>query len=590
MTHLAALPAAKKAAAMAEAAGGRRAWSTVPRRVRHGIAFVVVFSLGSNLLQLALPLYSMQVYDRVLASGSAATLVALSLIVGVLVVSGALLDALRAQLLVRLANILELHWREPLVRAAFRADRSSDAAASLHDLETVKSCVAGPGGAALADLPWSSLFVLAIFALSVPLGLLTVVAALLLLAVAVAGEALSGRWSRESQSQTRDAQRCLDVSLAGQDAVLSMGAEGAVRRRVTLLRDRAAGSGSRALDRSAWCAAATRGLRSLLQMAILMTAASLVLAEQIPAGVIVASSMLFARALGPIERVAGTYRQLRAARDAFRLLLRSATAETDRGRALSLPPLAGRVEVKGLAGRRSPTAATALQGVSFTLRAGEAVVLLGASGSGKSTLGRLLVGATRPSGGTVRLDGAAVADWDPEQLGRQVGYVSQEPHLLEGTVAEVIARFGPVVDDEVVAAAQRVGAHELILRLPQGYRTIVGRAGYHPSVGERQYIALARAFYGDPKFLVLDEPMAHLDDSGEKKVLEAILAAKKRGATVVAVSRLFSLIHAADHLLMLESGRMKFFRPRAELEKHLGPRLVATRGAPEPEIQRVGHG
>jgi PrtD family type I secretion system ABC transporter len=557
------------------------------------MVFVVVFSAGSNLLQLALPLYSMQVYDRVLTSGSVATLVALSLIVGVAIVAGALLDALRAKLLVRLANVLELHWRVPLVRAALCPDRPrlSGGAASLHDLDTVKACVTGPGMAALADLPWSLLFTFVIFALSPLLGWLTVAAGMLLLTLAVVGEAASGRWSCDAQAQMRAAQRCLDVSLWGQDAVVSMGAEGAVRRRVTQLRDGAASSGSCGLDRSAWCAAATRGLRSLLQMAILMTAAWLVLSEQIPAGVIVASSMLFARALAPIERVAGAYRHLRAARDSLLLLLRSLVAETDRGRALSLPPLAGHVEVKGLTGRRSPTAATSLQNVSFGLRAGEVVALLGATGSGKSTLGRLLVGATRPTAGTVRLDGAAVADWDPEHLGRQVGYVSQEPQLLEGTVAEVIARFGPIDDDKVVAAARRVGAHDLILRLPHGYRTTVGGIGGGLSVGERQYIALARAFYGEPKFLVLDEPTAHLDNNGEQKVLVAIAEAKSGGATVVVVSRLPSLRQMADHLLMLENGRMKFFRPHLELEKHLRPRLVATDGdAPDPEAPRLGHG
>jgi PrtD family type I secretion system ABC transporter len=557
------------------------------------MVFVVVFSAGSNLLQLALPLYSMQVFDRVLTSGSEATLVALSLIVGVLVVAGTLLDALRARLLGRLANVLELHWRDSLVRATLCPDRSrsSGRAASLHDLDTVKACVTGPGMAVLADLPWSLLFTSVIFALSPLLGWLTVAAGLLLLAVAVIGEALSGRWSCDAQAQVRAAQRCLDVSLWGQDAVVSMGAEGAVRRRVAQLRDAAAGSGSRALDRSSCCAAAARGLRSLLQMAILMTAAWLVLSQQIPAGVIVAASMLFVRALAPVERVAGTYRHLRAAWDSLFLLLQSSAAGVDRGRALSLPPLAGHVEVKGLTGRRSPTAAVSLQNVSFGLRAGEVVALLGASGSGKSTLGRLLVGAARPTAGTVRLDGAAVGDWDPEQLGRQVGYVSQEPQLLEGTVAEVIARFGPIDDGKVVAAAQRVGAHDLILRLPHGYRTTVGGAGGGLSVGERQRIALARAFYGEPTFLVLDEPTAHLDNNGEEKVLAAIAEAKSGGATVVIVSRLLRLRQMADHVLMLENGRMKFFRPQQELEKHLRPRLVATHvGAPDPEAQRLGHG
>lgn len=560
------------------ATGQRRsAWhhlDRVPRRLRYGLLVATVFSLGSSILQLALPLYSMQVFDRVLASGSKPTLIALSIIVGGLVVSGSLLDALRAKMLVRLGNILEQHWRAPLLEAAFRSSGTRPTGpGSLHDLDIVRSCVAGPTMAALLDLPWSSFFVVAVFVLSPPLGWLSVAAIGLVLAAAVAGETFSLRWSREGQARMGDAQRLFETSLAGHDAVLSMGAQAPLCRRIAALRDSAALCTSRSLDRLAWSNALARGLRNLLQVAVLMVAAFLVLSEQIPAGAIVACSMLFARALAPIDRVAATYRQLRAARLALlRLISTDTAAGIDRGRVLTLPSLTGRLDVTDLTAKRSPTAAISLEKISFTLAAGEMMALAGASGSGKSTLARSLVGITSPAGGTVRLDGAAISDWNPEELGRQVGFLSQEPQLLEGTITEVIARFGPIDDAKVIAAAQLAGAHELFLRLPQGYQTIVGRADHQLSVGERQRVALARAFYDDPALLVLDEPVAHLDDVGEKQVLMSILAAKKRGATVIIVSGKKSLLGMADHIMLLNRGRVQGFAPRAQVEGHIRSR------------------
>jgi PrtD family type I secretion system ABC transporter len=564
-----------------------------PRRVRRGLLLVAAFSLVSNVLQLALPLYSMQVFDRVLASGSNPTLLALTAIALVFVAAGVLLDALRAQMLVRLGNALELHWREPILKAAFHPARCRSASlgpGSLRDLETVRACVTGPGMAALLDFPWTSFFVLAVFALAPLLGCVTVAAMGLSLVAAAVGETLSGRWGQEGQAGMGEAQRVLEANLADRDAVLSMGGEARVRRRIAALRDRALASGSRSLERLAWSTAAARGFRNVFQVAVLMAAASLVLSERLPAGAIVASSMLFARALGPVERVAAAYRQLRAARDALLRLVTFEDGAADGDKALSLPVLAGRVEVANLTAKRSSAAATALADISFDLRAGEVMAVVGASGAGKSTLARSIVGVTESTGGTVRLDGAAVADWDPEQLGQQVGYLPQEPQLLEGTVAEVIARFGPVDDAKVVMAAQRVGAHEFFLRLPQGYRTAVGRFDHALSAGERQRVALARAFYGDPTLLVLDEPTANLDDQGEKGLWNAVLSAKERGATVIVVSRLISLLKMADHLLMLEKGRVKFLKPHAQVEKHLVPRLVAADGGPDRRVRRVGQG
>lgn len=550
----------------------------LPRKLRYGLLSIGVFSLALNIIQISLPIYSMQVFDRVLASGSTATLIALTAIVGLLLSSGAVLDALRAQMCVRLGNILELHWRDSLLKVAFHAPQPrAPGQASLRDLESLKSCVMGPAMTALMDLPWSSLYLLAIFALAPVLGWLALGAAALLLTLAAVGGSLSVRWSDDGHARAGDAQRVLEASLAGRDAVLSMGAEASVQRRIAGLRDRAAVSSSRSLDRSAWFGAAARGLRSLMQVIILMTAALLVLSEEIPAGIIVASSMLFTRALTPIERVIASHRTLWVAWAAFSRLLRlEPTLSTEGSRPLSLPSLTGQVDCIGVSGRRSAVAATALDNISFSLSAGQVLVLVGSSGSGKSTLARFLVGALRPTSGTIRLDGAAIGDWNAQELGRQIGFLSQEPQLLDGTVAEVIARFGAIDDSKVVAAAHRAGAHELILALPKGYQTVIGRSANALSAGERQRIALARAFYDEPALLVLDEPTANLDDKGEKHILQTINSAKDRGATTVIVTRLSSILHIADYYLMLEKGRMRFFSPRKDLSRFLKPRLASN--------------
>lgn len=555
----------------------------LPRQLRYGLASIALFSIGLNILQIAIPIYSMQVFDRVLASGSTSTLIALTAIVAFFLTSSTLLDGLRAQMLVRLSNALEIHWRDILLKATFCTGRLQPVGhASLRDLDLVKNYLASPAMAALMDLPWSSLFLAAIFSLAPLLGWLTLGAAGLLLINAAIGESLSGRWSRESQAHAGEAQRMLEASLTSRDAILSMGAEASIRRRIAALRDGAAASGSQSLERMAWITAIARGVRGLMQVIVLMAAAMLVLSEEIPGGIIVASSMLFTRALAPIERVAGSFRALQVAWDALcRLMHLPSNTEASSGTILSLPSLAGRVDVVEVSGRRSPAAAIALEGISFCLESGRVLVLIGSSGSGKSTLARLLVGALRPASGTVRLDGAAVEDWNPEQLGRQIGFLSQELQLHEGTVAEVIARFGPIDDAKVVAAAHRAGAHELILALPKGYQTIVGRSANGLSAGERQRIALARAFYGEPAFLVLDEPTVNLDDRGEKHILNAIKAAKERGATIVIVSRLSGLLHIADHFIMLERGRMRFFKSHDDFKVLMQPRLAAAQQMPD---------
>lgn len=568
-------------------APGSTTWTKLPPALKRGIVILSIFSLACGLFQLAVPLYSMQIYDRVLASGSRSTLVAISLIVGILILSGALLDAVRATMLVRIANALELHWRPLVLRGAADGHGPATAMASCRDLETLKACLTGSGFSAALDIPWSFLPVMAIFALSPLLGWITVAGAGLIVLSALVGEMLSAHLVQASRSHLREAQQLFDAAAASWGLVRALGAESRLRRRVAGLRDRATTCGTRALDRAAWAAAAARGLRSLLQMTILMSAAYLVLAQQMPIGIIVASSLLVTRALAPLERVAGSYRQLRAAWQALSLLMAAEMAGKPTSSAISLPPLSGDLELKGVVARHARSGGPGLRDITFRLQPGQVATVLGPSGSGKSTLARLVAGAIQPASGTVRLDGASLATWDPEQLGRQIGFLDQAPDLFAGssglTIAEIIARFDDPDDAQVIAAARQVGAHKAILRLPQGYRT-PGGSGL--SAGERQLVALARAFYGAPRLLVLDEPTAFLDNTGEQHVIAAIADAKKRGCTILLVSRLAIMMQMSDFIIYLGHGRLKRFQPRADVEAEFGLRLIAKRNAPaQPAVE-----
>lgn len=558
-------------------------WSDLPGSFRWGALVIALFSLGINLLQLALPLYSMQVYDRVLPSGNVPTLIALSLIVAVLIIASALLEGLRAQMLARLGNALEIHWRDRLVRLAFNPFHPKQGVAGhLRDLDLVRNWIASPGMAALFDLPWSGLFVVTIFILAAPLGWVTLGAIALVIVVALLGEIMARRPLHEGQMRSAAAHMLFDAALIEREVNHALGSTGPVTRRVGEIRNRALASGTRALDRLAWAGAASRGTRSLLQIGILMAAAFLVLSDSIAAGVIVASSMMFTRALVPIDRVSSGFRQSKAALAALIRLGNLMNLEARDARQISLPPLSGRVEVQDVSGRSAARAATGLEKVSFSLQPGETLAVVGASGAGKSTLARILVGALAPSAGTVRLDGNALSDWPIEELGRQIGFLAQDVQFMEGAAAEIIARSNTPEDAKVIEAARLAGAHEMIQGLPNGYQTVIGRYGYLPSSGERQRIGLARAFYGDPALIVLDEPTANLDDKGEKQVLAALQQMRARGATIIVISRLISVLHAADHVLMLDKGRVKMAKPRSELDSYLGPRLAATRPEERP--------
>jgi ATP-binding cassette subfamily C protein EexD len=547
----------------------------VPGSTRRAAVMLVGFSLMLNLLQLALPIYSMQVYDRVLPSGSGATLLVLTVLVAALVMSGTLLDGLRSQILVRLANQLDRAWRQRLLGALFAPAQPSRAASNpIRDLEQLKTIVSGPSLVTLLDLPWAGLYVLACFFLHPWLGVLTLISLGLILVTGILGQRWAAAPARRAHESAGESQALLESSVTGREPLLAMGAAHRLLPRILTKGEAGAAYLSRSLDRSSWAAALMRGLRSLQQVAILLLAADLALHDALPVGAIVAASMLFARAALPFERLASSWQSLLTARMLINRMMQVVDGTPAPSARVALPALQGRIQVTGARITPPGSPRPILADINFEAPPGALVAVMGPSGAGKTALTRLLVGLLPPSGGEIRLDGAVVGDWSSSDLGSQLGYLSQDHEPVAGTVADIIARFGAIEGPQVVEAAMRVGAHELILRLPNGYQTRLSRDGAQPSRSERQLINLARAFYGNPALLVLDEPTAHLDDRGEKAVISSIIEARAAGSTVLVVSRHIALLQAADHLLLLEGGRQRFFKPRAELERHLGPRLA----------------
>ena len=551
-------------------------YSETLRALRPGLWVVAGISAILSLLMLTGSIYMLQVYDRVLGSGSVPTLVALFGIVVVLHGFLALYDGLRMRLLARLAMQLDARLGLPSFQADLENDRQGSAQPRLgQDLEQLRALISGPAMLALFDLPFTLVFVTVLFLIHPLLGVLT------LAGMAVAGILAALNWLvlKEPllQAQHEDSRQRQFVDGVRQAAsnIAALGMQGAVALRWRGMQNARLLHQQQGQDPSEMLSAASRALRMLLQAGLLTAAAWLVLAGQISAGAIIAASILSGRALAPVDQLIGQWRQIVQGRAAK---ARLATAELGRTQSrTALPPLSGALEVAGITRMAQSAPGEAphklLDDVSFTLAPGDGLGIIGASASGKSTLARLIVGALRPDGGRIRFDGATAEQWDPDQLGRQIGYLPQRVDLLPGTVRDNIARFDPeATDAAVIAAAQAAGVHDMILRLPEGYGTQLGSRDWPLSGGQIQRIGLARALYGDPKLLVLDEPNAHLDMAGEAALVQCLKARRSAGASVIVLAHRAGALAAIDRLIVLQDGRIAQDGPRDEVLQALGAR------------------
>jgi ATP-binding cassette, subfamily C, bacterial PrsD len=536
-----------------------------------------------NVLYLSGSIYMMEVYDRVLSSRSIPTLIALSLIIAVLYFFQGLFDAIRSRILARVGAALDEDLNQPvfqaLLRAPLLARKEGDGQQPLRDLDQVRAFLAGAGPSALFDLPWMPLYLFICFAFHPLIGLVALAGALLLITCTVLTEVLTRSASKQAMSAAAMRNTISEGARRNAEVVQALGMGPRLGLRWGEANARYLTFQQRTSDVAGGFGAISKVLRMLLQSAVLAVGAYLVLDGQATGGIMIASSILTSRALAPVEQAIANWKGFVSARQGWRRLneLLNATARQDEPLKLPAPRASLSVESAGSGAPGSQR--FAVQDVSFQLKAGSGLGIIGPSASGKSSLARMLVGVWPAWRGKVRIDGAALEQWLPEDLGQHIGYLPQDVELFAGTVAQNIARFAPNPDPKtVLAAAQAANVHEMILQLPDGYETQIGEAGAALSGGQRQRIALARALYGNPFLVVLDEPNSNLDAEGEQALTQAIVEMRARGSIVVVIAHRPSALAAVDQVLVMADGRVQNFGPKDEvLNKVLRPVAVAPR-------------
>lgn len=546
------------------------------RRILHRAwVEIAIFSVLMNALLLAPSLYMIQVYDRVLPAASVPTLVYLSVIAAAALILMALLDIVRSIYSQRVGLSLERHFGG----AAFLASLSSVRAEHgeiqpLRDLATVRTFIASRGLANLADLPFAPLFIVLLYFIHPVLSLLTICGAVVLVVIVVANQYAARRSIAQSLEEARTANSFAQAFARNAETIRGLGMARNVAEVWGQRFAESAISQDRATNINSVFAGISRTSRMALQLAILGAGAALVMAGELTGGMIFASSIISGRALQPIDQLIAGWKQVVEAKAAWiRLSASTSAAAATQIDRIQLPDPRGRITVKDLVWAPPGTSsAPIIKRVSFEALPGEAIAILGPSSAGKSTLAKLLAGVLRPTSGTVFLDGADYKTWDEVQLGNQIGYLPQEVHLLPGTVAANISRFKlDATDESIIRAAQQAEAHELISAQKDGYQTQLNPSGTLLSGGVRQRVGLARAFFGDPKILILDEPNSNLDAEGEAAFDKAIVHAKAAGHTILIVTHRPGIVFRCDKALVMRDGAVEIFGPAAEVLQRLSP-------------------
>jgi ATP-binding cassette subfamily C protein len=556
------------------------------RRCTGSLIGVALFSAAVNLLMLTGSIFMLQVYDRVIPSRSIPTLVGLALLVAGLFAIQGLLDLIRTRMLARVGaslheriagRVFGTTLRLPLVRG------DVDAGQPLRDLDQVRSFFGSGGPLAFFDLPWLPLYLAVCFLFHPLIGWTALGGALVLVTLALLTEILSRRGASQSVALASQRGAIADAGRRNAEVVAAMGMGPAVTERWREA-DRGYVAGQSGLtDVTGGLGAMSKVLRMALQSAVLGVGAYLVILGEASGGIIIAASIISARALAPVELAIANWRGFLATRGSWRRLDGLLRALPEAAEPQALRPPGNSFTVQGVCVAPAGDQRLLVRDISFGLEAGSGLGIIGPSGSGKSCLVRALVGVWRPARGRVRLDGAALDQWSPETLGRHIGYLPQDVELFAGTIAQNIARFREGDDpDRVIQAAMLAGVHELILSLDGGYDTPIGDRGAALSAGQRQRVGLARALYGDPFLVVLDEPNSNLDSEGEAALTRALMSVRERGGIAVVVAHRPSALAALDHVLVIAGGEQKAFGPK---DKVLGGNVRAIQPVPNPAVE-----
>jgi ATP-binding cassette subfamily C protein len=533
---------------------------------------IAIFSTIVNLLMLTAPLYMLQVYDRVIPSRSHETLVAITLLITLLFVIMGILDYVRARVAARIGATVQARLDSKVFRASLRravlASERSKPATGLKDLEAVQRLAGSPVLFAVFDMPWAPVFLFAIYSFHPYMGHLALGGMLLLVIATILNQVLTKRHEAEAMTATLVGDSFAETVRQQSEMVQALGMQGAVHDRWQKLRGAAIDAQLASGDRTTQFATMTKTFRFFLQSAMLGLGAYVVLLGEMSAGAMIAGSILLGRALAPVEQAIGGWPLVLRARLGWKNLTELLATTPEQAAPTPLPRPAANIEVSQLTVVPPEQSRATVRLLDFRIHPGQALGVIGPSAAGKSTLARALTGVWPPASGAVRIDGAALSHYDPDVLGGYIGYLPQDVVLFDGTVAENIARMSEAPNPKkIVAAAKKAGAHEMILDLPQGYDTRVSAGGSRLSGGQKQRIGLARAFYGDPVLMVLDEPNSNLDAAGQDALNFAIRQAKAEGKAVIIMAHRPGGIAECDTILIMEGGMAKAFGPRDEVLK-----------------------
>lgn len=537
---------------------------------------VGMFSAITNVLMLAPSIYMLQVYDRVLASSNQVTLLMLTVLLlgAYLFMCG--LELVRSFVLVRVGAGFDMKLNKRVYTAAFEQNLKTaggNAGQALSDLTTLRQFLTGNSLFAFFDAPWFPVYLIVIFFFNTGLGFFALGGTIVLVVLAVVNEAITRKPLAEANAMAVAANALATNNLRNAEVIESMGMLPNLMNRWFGMHGKFLRLQAEASEKAGIVGAMTRFVQVSLQSLVLGYGALLTIGGEITPGMMIAASILVGRALAPVQQLIGAWKQVSGAQGAYQRLSTLLTMNPAREFGMALPKPAGAIAVEAVSAAPPGGKVPVLKNLSFALQPGDLLGVIGPSGSGKSTLARLLVGVWPAAAGKVRLDGADIVQWNKGELGPHIGYLPQDIELFAGTVSENIARFGDVDAEKVVQAAQRAGVHELILRLPQGYDTLLGDGGAGLSGGQRQRLGLARAVYGDPALVVLDEPNSNLDDAGELALLHAITGLREQGKTVVVVTHRTSLIGVTNKLLFLRDGVAEAAGPTAQVLAALQQKL-----------------
>jgi PrtD family type I secretion system ABC transporter len=552
---------------------------------------VGVMSFMINMLYLTGSIFMLEVYDRVLPSRSVPTLVGLIVLAGGLYVAQGVLDLIRGRILGRVGTSLDeaLNKRvfDTVVRLPLVVGGRNEGLQPLRDLDNVRSFLGSMGPGAFFDLPWLPFYLLICFAFHWLIGVTALVGAIILVTLTLITEFLSRQPAREAMGLASRRNDLAASSRRNAEVLVAMGMSGRLTRRWSEANEKYLEGNQRASDVAGGLGAVAKVLRMTLQSAVLAVGAYLVIHQEATAGIIIAGSILSARALAPVDLAIAHWKGFVAARQSWHRLNRLLEQMPARPAPTLLQNPASRLSVEAVSIVPPGDQRVIVQDVTFTLTAGNGLGVIGPSGSGKSSLVRALVGVWQPFRGKVRLDGAALDQWSSDVLGRHVGYLPQDVELFAGSVAQNICRFdSEATSDSIIAAAKEAGVHEMIIKMREGYNTQIGEQGAALSAGQAQRVALARALYGDPFLIVLDEPNSNLDTEGDEALTRAIRGARERGAIVVVVAHRPIGIEAVEQLLVLRDGRMQAFGPKEQVLAQ----VLQQRVAPPSPIKIVSEG